>query len=151
MRPVGRGFIGYNNGARVTRDNQESVMNKSAMSLFVFGISMLLWGAMVVLAPNLLLALFQVPATNEVWIRVAGMLVIFLGVYDVAAARHGLTALIFWTVPVRFSVIVFFAVFVLTGLAPPVLLLFGAIDFAAALWTGYHLRREAGLAAAGAS
>jgi len=50
--------------------------------------------------------------------------------------------LIAWTVPVRLSVIVFFAAFVFAGLAPPVLLLFGAVDFVAAVWTWYHLRRE---------
>ena len=118
-------------------------MNKSARSLFVFGIYMLLLGTALVLAPNFLLALFHVPATDEVWIRVLGMLVIFLGIYDVVAARSALGALIAWTVPVRFSVIVFFAAFVFSGLGPPILLLFGAVDFAGAVWTWYHLRGEA--------
>lgn len=117
-------------------------MNKSARSLFIFGVYMLLLGATLVLVPNVLLALFHVPTTDEVWIRVLGVLVIFLGIYDVVAARHGLLALIAWTVPVRLSVIVFFAAFVGAGLAPPILLLFGAVDFAAALWTWYHLRDE---------
>jgi len=122
-------------------------MQKSARSLFVFGIYMLVLGATVVLAPNFLLALFGVPATGEVWIRVAGVLVILLGVYDLVAARHAQAELIAWSVPVRFSVIVFFAGFVYAGLAPPVLLLFGAIDCAGAAWTWHHLRRE--LAASG--
>ena len=117
-------------------------MNKSARSLFVFGIYMLLLGATVVLAPNLLLSLFHLPPTDEVWIRVVGVLVIFLGIYDLVAARQGLVVLIAWTVPVRLSVILFFAVFVIAGLAPPILLLFGAVDFIAAIWTWYHLRRE---------
>jgi hypothetical protein len=108
---------------------------------------MLLLGATVVLAPNFLLALFHVPITDEVWIRVVGVLVIFLGIYDMVAARHALLALIAWSVPVRLSVIVFFAVFVFAGLAPPVLLLFGAVDFAGATWTWYHLRAEARLLA----
>jgi hypothetical protein len=119
-----------------------SEMNGSARSLFVFSIYLLLLGPMLVLAPNVLLALFNVSATDEVWIRVLGVLVIFLGIYDLVAARHGLAVLIAWSVPVRLSVIVFFAAFVFAGLAPPVLLLFGAVDFAAAVWTWLHLRGE---------
>jgi len=116
-------------------------MSNFARSLFVFGIYMLVLGAIVVLAPNFLLTLFHVPTTNEVWIRVVGMLVIFLGIYDIVAAKGEHKLLIIWSIPVRFSVIVFFAVFVIAGLAPPILLLFGAIDFAAAAWTWSALKK----------
>ena len=111
------------------------LMSKSARSLFVFGIYMLVLGVTIVLAPNYLLSLFHVPTTSEVWIRVAGMLVIFLGIYDIVAAKGEHRLLITWSIPVRFSVIAFFAVFVISGLAPPILLLFGAIDSAGAIWT----------------
>lgn len=96
-----------------------------------------------VVAPNFLLSLFHVPTTDEVWIRVAGMLVIFLGIYDIVAARGEHRLLIVWSIPVRFSVIVFFAVFVVAGLAPPILLLFGAIDAAGATWTWSTLKQAA--------
>ena len=115
-------------------------MSKFAKSLFVFGIYMLVLGLTVVLAPNFLLSLFHVPTTNEVWIRVVGMLVLFLGIYDIVAAKGEHKLLITWSIPVRFSVIVFFAVFVIAGLAPPILLLFGAIDSAAAIWTWSALK-----------
>jgi len=115
-------------------------MSKFAKSLFVFGIYMLVLGVTVVLIPNFLLALFHVPTTNEVWIRVVGMLVIFLGIYDIVAAKGEHKLLITWSIPVRFSVIVFFAAFVIAGLAPPVLLLFGAIDSAGAIWTWQALK-----------
>jgi len=117
-------------------------MSKQATSLFVFGIYMLILGVTVVVAPNFLLSLFQVPTTQEVWIRVVGMLVIFLGIYDIVAARAEHASLIAWSIPVRFSVIVFFAVFVISGLAPKILLLFGAIDSAGAIWTWSALKRE---------
>ena len=91
-------------------------MSIIAKTLFVFGLYMLVLGVTVVLFPNFILSLFHVPTTNEVWIRVVGMLVIFLGIYDIVAAKGELRLLIVWSIPVRFSVIVFFAVFVVTGL-----------------------------------
>lgn len=62
-------------------------MSNLATTLFVFGVYMLLLGTTVVVVPNLLLSLFHVANTEEVWIRVVGVLVIFLGIYDIVAAR----------------------------------------------------------------
>lgn len=45
----------------------------------------------------------------------------------------------------RASVILFFGAFVAIGLGPPMLLLFGAIDFASAVWTYLAIRSEAGV------
>lgn len=58
------------------------------------------------------------------------------------AARTELTAFFRWTVYVRSTIIVFFALFVLTGAAGPTLLLFGVVDLLGALWTGLALRRS---------
>jgi hypothetical protein len=79
----------------------------------------------------------------QVWVRVGGMVIEFLGVYYVLAAKHGLRTLLAWTVATRASVIVVFAVLVPTGLGPAVLLLFGAVDLAGAVWTWVALRRDA--------
>ncbi len=117
-------------------------MTNSAKSLFVFGCYLLGLGMMLVVAPNVLLAIFGIQPPSEVWIRIVGMLLLFLGVYDVLAARINLEPFIAWSVPMRFSVIIFFLAFVLFGFAPTVLLLFGAIDFAFAYWTRRALRRE---------
>ncbi len=50
-------------------------MSKSAKSVLVFSIYMFSLGLILVLFPNLLLNIFSVPETNEVWIRVVGVLV----------------------------------------------------------------------------
>jgi hypothetical protein len=110
------------------------------LSVFVFGIYLLLLGAVLVIAPNFLLSIFQIPPTTEVWIRVAGMLVLFLGVYYVLAARADLRPFYAWTVPVRSTVILFLIAFVLLGYAPSQLILFGVIDLLGALWTLLALR-----------
>jgi hypothetical protein len=115
-------------------------MSNSAKSLFVFGIYMVVLGITLLAVPNFLLTLFGLPATNEVWIRVVGMLVCLLAVYYIQAARHELTAFFQWTVYTRASVIVFFIVFVVLGLVKPALILFGGADLLGAIWTALALR-----------
>jgi len=115
-------------------------MSKGAKSLFVFGIYMVVLGITLLVVPNVLLTLFGLPATTEVWIRVVGMLVCLLAVYYIQAARNELTAFFRWTVYTRGSVIVFFIVFVVLGLVKPALILFGGVDLLGAIWTGLALR-----------
>lgn len=117
-------------------------MSKSAFSLCVFSIYMFALGLVLVAAPNLLLTFFGFPETQEVWIRVVGMLVLIIGFLDLMASSCELQVFFRWSVPARLSVPVFFVTFVALGLAPPILLLFGAIDLAAAIWTGFCLRAD---------
>ena len=56
-------------------------MSKSARSIFVFSIYMFVLGLILIVIPNVLLNLFTLPETNEVWIRVVGMLILILGFY----------------------------------------------------------------------
>lgn len=116
------------------------VMSKPAVSVFVFGIYAACLACMLLIAPNVLLGLFRIPATTDVWIRIVGMLLLYLGGYYMLAARTEAVAFFRLSVWLRMSVIAFFGVFVLLGVAPPVLLLFGAVDFAMAAWTWGALR-----------
>jgi len=117
-------------------------MSKSARSLFVFAIYMVLLGLALLFIPNLLLGLFGLPATQEVWIRVVGMLALLLGYYYSQAARRELREFFQWTVYTRGSVILFFIAFVLLGLGPASLILFGGLDLLGALWTALALRAD---------
>lgn len=117
-------------------------MTRSARTVFVFGIYLAVLGIGLLVAPGPVLAPFGLPAPQEVWVRVGGMVIAFLGAYYMLAAKHGLRAFLAWTVATRASVIVVFAVLVATGLGPTVLLLFGVVDLAGALWTWAALRRE---------
>jgi len=87
--------------------------------------------------------LFDVPPTNEVWIRLNGMFVLCLSFYYVKAARSELTDFIRWTVWARAAVILYFVSFVLLVSAPKALLLFGLIDLLAAFWTWRALKKGA--------
>jgi hypothetical protein len=115
-------------------------MRDARTSILVFGFYLVGLGLILVVVPNALLSVFGMPAVTDVWIRVVGMLVTFLGTYYVAAAREGITAFYKWTVYSRSAVIVFFTVFVLLGLVKPVLVLFGVVDLVGAMWTRAGLR-----------
>ncbi|MGH9933330.1 MAG: hypothetical protein ACREA9_29450 [Pyrinomonadaceae bacterium] len=117
-------------------------MTTAAKSLFVFGIYLCGLGLVLLLVPNLLLRLFGVPPTNEVWIRINGMFVLCLSFYYIQAARNGLTSFIRWTVWTRIAVIFYFAAFVLLLSVPKALLLFGVIDLLSAIWTWLALEKE---------
>ncbi len=115
-------------------------MSKSARSLFVFAIYLIFLGGILMVTPNTLMNLFGYPATSEVWIRVLGMLLFFLAIYYIHAVRNELAGFFQLTVYVRGSVILFITAFVAFGFAEPILLVFGVVDLAAALWTHTALR-----------
>jgi hypothetical protein len=110
--------------------------------VFVFSIYLFVLGFVLLVMPNQPLSLFRLAETNEVWVRVVGMLVLILGLYYSTAARHELIPFLRATVIARFAVLLFFIAFVLLDFAPPVLVLFGVVDAAAAAWTGMALRNE---------
>lgn len=117
-------------------------MSQAAKSLFAFGIYLCGLGLILLLVPNLILQVFGVPPTNEVWVRINGMFVLCLSFYYVQAARNNLTVFIRWTVWTRIAVIFYFAAFVLLVSAPKALLLFGLIDLGSAIWTWRALEKE---------
>lgn len=102
-----------------------------------------LWvlGALLLLVPALVLSPFGIPAPDDVWIRVVGVLVINIGSYYWFGARDDQPRFLLATVYARIFVLVAFIGFAVAGLAPPMLIAFGAIDALGALWTGWALRR----------
>lgn len=117
-------------------------MSKSAFSLRVFSIYMFVLGSALVAIPNLLLSFFGTPESQEVWIRVVGVTLLDIGYLAFMASGSELRVFFRWSVHARLAVPVFLVAFVALGLAPPVLLLFGAIDVAGAVWTAVSLRAD---------
>jgi hypothetical protein len=117
-------------------------MSAAAKSIFVFGIYLTFLGIALIVAPNFLLEMFGIPATNEVWIRVVGMLIIYLSIYYYRFAHLELKEVYWLTVYFRSSVIVFFIAFVMLQLAKPALIIFGAIDLIGAMWTLVAMRKK---------
>jgi hypothetical protein len=117
-------------------------MSRAAKSLLVFGIYLCGLGFGLLTLPNLILRLFGLPETTEVWIRINGMFVLCLSFYYIQTARYELTNFIRWTILGRGAVIFYFAAFVLLVSAPKALLLFGLIDLLSAIWTWLALKKD---------
>ena len=117
-------------------------MSKSAFSVQAFGTYIIALGLGLIFVPNVLLGLFRLPSATEIWIRVLGVVAINIGVLYVVAARSRDVAVFRAAIFSRLAVFVWFAGFVLLGMAPPMLLLFGAVEVAGALWTWSALRTD---------
>ncbi len=117
-------------------------MSKAAISVFVFGIYMALNGFALLVIPNSILNFFEFPTTNDVWIRVVGMLMLILAYYYIFSARKEITSFFYLSIPARFSGIIFFTAFVLFGLASPKIISFGVIDLLSGIWTTIAFKKS---------
>jgi hypothetical protein len=115
-------------------------MSKSAFSAKVFAIYLFIVGAVLVVAPNVLLSIFQLPQTSEVWIHVIGVLAFNVGVYAWVAAedKHFLKASVY----TRFVFFVAVTTFAVIGLASPMIIFFGVTDLLGGIWTHFALKAD---------
>jgi hypothetical protein len=121
---------------------RKKTMTKSAKTVFLFGIYLALVGVTLLLIPNTFLSVFGMAGTSEVWIRLAGILLMALSVYYVVAAKHELPVIFKVTACIRCTIIFFFAAFVYLDMMDPVMLGFGAFDFAGGAWTYFSMKKE---------
>ena len=117
-------------------------MSRTALTIKASCCYIIALGLALVVAPNMVLSALRMPPSGDVWIRVLGVVVINIGVFFWVAARTEAVALFHASVVVRPLVLVWFAAFVLLGLAGPMLLVFGVIEAAGALWTWLALRSD---------
>jgi hypothetical protein len=123
-------------------------MTNTARSLLVFGIYVLVTGLTLLLMPNFLLGVFGLPPTEEVWVKVLGIVAICLGLYHVQAARDNNTAYFAMTIWVR---LVFALAITALALMTPgylALVIFGLVDLAGAGWTWFSQTQDTRLAPA---
>jgi hypothetical protein len=116
-------------------------MSKAMFSARVFAVYVFAVSTVLVVAPNVLLSLFGIAATSEVWIRVAGVLAFNIGIYAWVGARH--RPFLEASVYTRALVFAAFLVFALLGLVSPMIVLFGLVDLAGGLWTWFALKADA--------
>ena len=117
-------------------------MNSAAKSVYYFGFYLLILSAALTVFPNLLLSTFLLPETNEVWIRVVGVLAFNIGIIYVVMAPTNHNLFLTVTVYLRAAILIWFIAFVVIGWAPTMLIMFGVVDFAGALWTYLEMKKK---------
>lgn len=117
-------------------------MSKSAKSVFIYGIFYAINGMMLLLVPNVLLDSLGIENTNEVWIRLAGILLMAIAVYYILGAKYELIVIMKATAFIRFSIIIFFTAFVLLEMVSPSIIVISVIDFLGGVWTFLMLKNE---------
>jgi hypothetical protein len=110
-------------------------MTPAARSVLVYSIYAFGLGATLIAAPGIALPIFGLAAPADVWIRVAGMTVIFLSLLYFTAARNEYRPIFVASVAFRYAVPVIFAAFIVAGFAPWNLLLLTPFDVIFATWT----------------
>ena len=82
----------------------EIKLSKSAFSLRVFSIYMLVLGSVLVAVPSLMLSFIGIPETHEVWIRVVGVPVLIIGYLNFMASGNELRLFFLCSVHARLAV-----------------------------------------------
>ena len=118
-------------------------MTAAAKSVFYFGLYLYVTGLTLIFIPNIFLKTLQLPETNEVWIRVMGLLAFLIGFYYHRSGAANNTAFFRLTVPARTLVFIAFIAFVLLDYVSPVLIVFGVVDLLGAIWTWTTLKKSA--------
>lgn len=116
-------------------------MTAAAKSVYYFGFYLYVVGLTLIFIPNFFLKAVQIPETNEVWIRVVGLLAFIIGFYYHRSGAANTTSFFKLTVPARVLVCIAFTVFVLLKYVSPMLIGFGVIDLLGAAWTWTALKK----------
>lgn len=116
----------------------ERVLSRATNSIRIYAIYLFLLGATLMVMPNVLMLGLWQPRVEEPWLRMVGVFVIPLGVYCWRAARSQHLDFFKWTVETRLLTVALFVLLVAGQWAPPVMLVFAAMEglFAAWTWTG---------------
>ena len=111
---------------------------KSILGQFAY---VIVSGTSLLFFPNFLLGLFGIESTNEIWIRVLGMLVLALSFYYYAMYKNGGKEVIRATVQGRLFFCAGLVTFVILGMVKPVLLGVAIAETGLALWTLSEIRK----------
>lgn len=119
-------------------------MSRTALSVFIMGLYLLFLGFTMLFVPEMMFLILAYPSAPDIMSHVLGMIFIFLAYYYIRSSldEEGMDKFFIWTVHARASVIVFLIIFVVLQLVSPLMIIFGVIDLAAAMWTFWALRKD---------
>ena len=118
-------------------------MTRAGKSIFYFGFWVLACGIGLMFFPGFCLELVGLGLNDYITVRLFGMVLLYLAVYYFIAGRNpAFRPLYKATVFTRSSALLIVIVFVLLGLAKPLVIGFVIVDALGALWTGLALRAD---------
>lgn len=120
-------------------------MSTAARSLYGWSIYVFAIGAALAVIPNTIFDILRIPETEEVWVRVLGIVLIILALYYWDGARHETRNLFVASLLGRTFAVAAFIVLWLTG-GPWQLMIFAAGEVVGIVWTTMALRADAALA-----
>jgi len=118
-------------------------MSRAGRSMFWFGFWVLACGIFLMFFPGMKLRVAGITVSNDVILRIQGMVLLFLAIYSfVAGRRPEFRPLYQVTVYTRASALPVTAAMVLRLRANPLIILFTVVDALGALWTALALRAD---------
>lgn len=115
-------------------------MTSTARSILYYSFYMMGIGLILFFTPNLILGIFGFPPTNDVWIRILGLLSFCAGVLYFYCGRTNQTGFFRISIPERIIFFLGMLGIVLFLPANPLLILIGIVDLFGAIWTALTLR-----------
>ena len=110
-------------------------MNAVNLSVFVWGIYIIVLGSCMLFIPNKALPLFGYDKPKDFWVRVFGLVVIALGYYYIAAAIKDIDQFFWITVYGRYAVVIGYLALVASKKAKKALITTAVIEAGGATWT----------------
>ncbi len=112
---------------------------KKHLSLTVQMFYVALTGLQLIFMPNLLLGLIGLPTTDQIWIRILGVIVFILAILYRTIIQIDSAKMVKSTILARF--VAAFGIIVLAiWFGQPILILFAAVDIATAVWSWFELK-----------
>jgi hypothetical protein len=116
-------------------------LKDSTLSMKVFAVYLSILSGMLLFWPSGFLLLGFENVSNP-WVPTLGYIVGALAFFYFMAIRENAINFYAWTTYARFPLIIFFLALVVSGKAPPIMLLVGLIDTGCAVWTSIALKHE---------
>ena len=117
-------------------------MSKAAKTIMAYGVYCLGSGLGFLFMKDFILDLFQFAPTTEHWIYVVAILMVGLGYYYISSARAEAKHFFKISAIGRTWFFVASTAIALLGIAPKMLIAFGAIDLVTAIWTWVSLEKN---------
>lgn len=118
-------------------------MTRAGKSIFYFGFWVVACGISLLFFPSFCLDVAGIALNDYITVRLFGMVLLYLAVYYFIAGRYPVFRPFYIaTVFTRSSALVIVIIFVLLGMAQPIVIGFVIVDALGALWTGIALRLD---------